>query len=141
MNELEDIKLRALLNEMKLESPTSNFSVGVMNKIFEEDNLLEKVKSERVLGKGFWLILILFVILFAIIYYVSTSGMAVESQFANILPELHSNRVSTGYQSIFERMGTVPISIVGILLASSTLLFIDRIIIANSKIFQKSVQI
>ncbi len=135
MNELEDIKLKALLNEMKLESPTSNFSVGVMNKIFEENNLLEKVKSERVLGKGFWLILILFVILFAIIYYVSTSGMAVESQFANILPELHSNRVSTGYQSIFERMGTVPISIVGILLASSTLLFIDRIIIANSKVF------
>ncbi len=141
MNELEDIKLRALLNEMKLESPTSNFSVGVMNKIFEEDNLLEKVKSERVLGKGFWLILILFVILFAIIYYVSTSGMAVESQFTNILSELNSSRVSTGYQSIFERMGTVPISIVGILLASSTLLFIDRIIIANSKVFQKSVQI
>ncbi len=141
MNELEDIKLKALLNEMKLESPTSNFSVGVMNKIFEEDNLLEKVKSERVLGKGFWLILVLFVILFAIIYYVSTSGIAVESQFTNILPELNSSRVSTGYQSIFERMGTVPISIVGILLASSTLLFIDRIIIANSKVFQKSVQI
>ncbi|MCF6356162.1 MAG: hypothetical protein L3J54_00025 [Draconibacterium sp.] len=141
MNELEDIKLKALLNEMKLESPTSNFSVGVMNKIFEKDNLLEKVKSERVLGKGFWLILILFVILFAIIYYVSTSGMAVESQLTNILPELRSSRISTGYQSIFERMGTVPISIVGILLASSTLLFIDRIIIANSKVFQKSVQI
>lgn len=135
MNELEDIKLKALLNEMKLESPTSNFSVGVMNKIFEEDSLLEKIKSERVLGKGFWLILILFVILFAIIYYISNSGMAIESQFSDILPGLNSNRVSTGYQSIFERMGTVPISIVGILLASSTLLFIDRIIIANSKVF------
>ena len=135
MNELEDIKLKALLNEMKLESPTSNFSIGVMNKIFEEDSLLEKVKSERVLGKGFWLILILFVILFAIIYYVSTSGMAIESQFSNILPGLNSSKISTGYQTIFERMGAVPISIVGILLASSTLLFIDRIIIANSKVF------
>ncbi len=135
MNELEDIKLKALLNEMKLESPTSNFSVGVMNKIFEKDNLLEKVKSERVLGKGFWLILILFVILFAIIYYVSMSGMAIESQFSNILPGLNSSKISTGYQTIFERMGAVPISIVGILLASSTLLFIDRIIIANSKVF------
>ncbi|NOR75299.1 MAG: hypothetical protein GQ525_09080 [Draconibacterium sp.] len=141
MNELEDIKLRALLNEMNLESPTSNFSIGVMNKIFEENSLLEKVKSERILGKGFWLIFILFVILLAIIYYISTSGMTIDSQFSNILPGLNSSRVSTGYQSIFERIGTVPISIVGILLASSTLLFIDRIIVANSKVFQKSVQI
>ncbi|MCK5730000.1 MAG: hypothetical protein KAH68_02920 [Draconibacterium sp.] len=141
MNELEDIKLRALLNEIKLESPTSNFSVGVMNKIFEEDSLLEKVKSERILGKSFWLILILFVILFAVIYYVSTSGMTIDNQFSNILSGLNSNRVSMGYQSFFERIGTVPISIVGILLASSTLLFIDRIVIANSKVFQKSVQI
>lgn len=135
MSELEDIKLRALLNEMKLESPQADFSVRVMNKIFEESSLLEKVKKEQILGSGFWIIITLFVVLFTVIFFVSTSGVPVESDLTKLLPGLNSNSVSTGYQTFFNKIGTIPISIVGILLASSTLLFIDRIITANSKIF------
>ncbi|NQU54326.1 MAG: hypothetical protein HQ522_17505 [Bacteroidetes bacterium] len=135
MSELEDIKLKALLNEMKLESPQADFSVRVMNKIFEESSLLEKVKKEQILGRGFWIIITLFVVLFTVIFFVSTSGVPVESDLTKLLPGLNSSSVSTGYQTFFNKMGTIPISIVGILLASSTLLFIDRIITANSKIF------
>ena len=58
MNDIEDIKLKTLLQKMKLESPKANFSVRVMNKIFEEENVLNKIKSERILGKGFWIIII-----------------------------------------------------------------------------------
>ena len=134
MNELEDIKLKALLYEMKLESPDANFSIRVMNKIFEENLVLEKIKSEKVLGKGFWIITILFIALLAIILVVSNSGMQADSQIQNLLPEVNSG-ITTGYQSFFERMGTIPLSVVGILIASSSLLFIDRFITANSKLF------
>jgi hypothetical protein len=134
MSELEDIKLKALLNEMKLESPSANFSVRVMNKIFEEDSVIERIKKEKVLGKGFWIIIILFIALLATIVLLSNSGIQADGQIANLLPKVNSE-VSKGYQSFFEKMGGVPLSVVGILIAASTLLFIERIISANSKIF------
>lgn len=134
MNELEDIKLKALLNEMKLESPKTNFSVRVMTKIFEEDSVLEKIKSQRVLGKGFWIIMVLFILLFAAIIIINSMGLQADSQIGNLLPELNSG-VSNGYQSIFEKMGSVPLSIAGILMAASVLLFIERFISSNSRVF------
>ena len=134
MNELEDIKLKALLNEMKLEAPGADFSVRVMNKIFEENLVLEKIKSEKVLGKGFWIISILFIILLVAIFMMSNSGIQAESQISNLLPEVN-NDVATGYQTFFDKIGAVPLSVVGILIASSTLLFIERLITFNSKIF------
>ena len=135
MNELEDIKLNALLNEMKLESPEANFSVRVMDKIFEEESVLNKIKTTRILGNGFWIIVVLFIVLFAVLYFVSISGINVESDITKILPGLNSSSVSNGYQSIFVKMGTLPLSIAGILMASSVLLFIERFINANSKVF------
>jgi hypothetical protein len=135
MNELEDIKLNALLHEMKLESPDANFSVRVMDKIFEEESVFNKIKTTRILGNGFWIILVLFVVLFAVLYFVSASGVTPESDIAKILPGLNTSKVSSGYQSIFEKMGTAPLSIAVILLATSVLLFIERFINANSKVF------
>lgn len=134
MNEPEDIKLRALLQKMELEKPGSNFTVQVMNKIFEEDNVLEKIKSEKVLGKGFWIISLLFIVLLAAIFFVYNSGMQTDSQLGQLLPET-SQGLSDGYQSFFGRLGTLPLSIAGITIAVSMLIFIDKIISANSKVF------
>lgn len=134
MSELEDIKLRAFLQDMELEKPKVNFSVRVMNQIFEEENVLEKIKSEKVLGKGFWIISILFVALLAAIFILNNSGVEAESQLQGLLPEA-SRGVSEGYQSFFSQMGNIPLSIAGILIATSVLLFIDRFIASNSKVF------
>lgn len=134
MNELEDIKLSALLQEMKLESPKADFSVRVMKNIFEENSVLAKIKSERVLGKGFWIITILFILLLVTIFVISNYGIQPESQLINLLPEAKSG-VSAGYNSFFERIGTVPLSVAGILAASSILLFFERFISSNSKVF------
>ena len=134
MSELEDIKLKALLQNMELEKPKANFSVRVMNQIFEEENVLEKIKSEKILGKGFWIISILFIALLVTIFFLNNTGLQPESQLQSILPE-GSNGVSESYQSFFSKMGTLPLSIAGILIASSVLLFIDRFISSNSKIF------
>ncbi len=133
MNELEDIKLKILLQELKLESPDADFSSRVMDKIMKEDLVLEKIKSERILGKGFWIILILFVALLAVILIMQNSASTSEgaiNQFFNGLDEKTS-----GYTSFFEKLGTVPVSVAGILIASSVLLFIDRFISSNMKVF------
>jgi ABC-type Fe3+ transport system permease subunit len=134
MNELEDIKLKAFLQNMELEKPGSGFTVQVMNKIFAEDSALEQIKSERILGKGFWIISILFVVLLAAIFVVSNTGMQADSQIGQLLHEA-GQRLSEGYESFFSKLGTLPLSIAGITIAVSVLIFIDKIISSNSKIF------
>ena len=135
MSELEDIKLKALLQDMKLETPGTGFSGRVMNKIFESDNALETIKAQRILGKGFWLFLALFIVLLAAIYFVSGAGIITESNTQNLLPSM--NGAITTYENFFSKIGTAPLSIAGILIAASILLFIDRIISSNTKLFTK----
>ncbi|KJF45477.1 hypothetical protein [Draconibacterium sediminis] len=134
MNELEDIKLKAFLQNMELEKPGSGFTVQVMNKIFAEDSALEQIKSEKILGKGFWIISILFVVLLAAIFVVSNTGMQADSQIGQLLPEAGQG-LSEGYESFFSKLGTLPLSIAGITIGVSVLIFIDKIISSNSKIF------
>ncbi len=134
MNELEDIKLQALLQEMKLDAPNPKFSLKVMTKIFEQSNALEEIKAQRILGKGFWIISTLFIALLVVVFVSYNSGLQPESQFQDILPNLNAGATES-YQSFFSKIGTVPLSIAGILIASSVLLFIDRIISSNSKLF------
>lgn len=134
MNELEDIKLKAFLQNMELEKPGSGFTVQVMNKIFAEDSALEQIKSERILGKGFWIISILFVVLLAAIFVVSNTGMQADSQIGQLLPEAGQG-LTEGYESFFSKLGTLPLSIAGITIGVSVLIFIDKIISSNSKIF------
>jgi ABC-type Fe3+ transport system permease subunit len=134
MNELEDIKLKAFLQNLELEKPGSGFTVQVMNKIFAEDSALEQIKSERILGKGFWIISILFVVLLAAIFVVSNTGMQADSQIGQLLPEAGQG-LSEGYESFFSKLGTLPLSIAGITIGVSVLIFIDKIISSNSKIF------
>jgi hypothetical protein len=133
MSELEDIKLKALLQEMKLDSPEPNFSVRVMNKIFEESNALERIKSEKILGKGFWIILLLFLALTVAVFFMSNTGVDSSGSLNGLLPEM--NGVSEGYQSVLGKLGSVPLGVGGFLAAFSILLFIDKFIISNSKIF------
>jgi hypothetical protein len=134
MNELEDIKLQALLQSMKLEKPGEKFSLKVMNSIFEEDSVFEKIKAEGVLGRGFWIILVTFVILMAVMFFMTATGIQPQSETSELLPQVNETVAST-FNSFFGKIGSVPLSIAGILIASSILLFIDRIISSNSRVF------
>lgn len=134
MNELEDIKLRALLREMKLDSPEPDFTVRVMDRIFEEDSVFEKIKTQKVLGRGFWIILFLFAALLVTVFVFYNTGVQPESQINDLLPEINGG-VAESYRSFFSKTGTLPLGIAGILIASSVLLFIDRFISSNSKLF------
>lgn len=132
--EIEDKKLKELLKYAKPESPGSDFSARVMNRVFEEKAALEQVKSEPVLGRGFWIILALFAGLMAIVAFLSGSGASAESSL-NLLQNVNTEAVKTGYQSVFDKLGTVPLSIAGIFLASSLLLFLEKFLSKRSGVF------
>ncbi len=132
--EIEDKKLKELLKYAKLESPANDFSVRVMNRIFEEKAVLEQVKSEPVLGRGFWIILALFAGLIGIVAALSGTGLSSEDSL-NLLQGVNTEAVKTGYQSVFEKIDAIPLSIAGILLASSLLLFLEKFLSKRSNVF------
>lgn len=120
----EDKELRQLLKSIKLDKPAPDFTTGVMNRVFQERTMLEQVKVEPVLGKGFWIILALFVLLMAVMVLLSGSNIAPESTVA--LPEFNTEKYVSGYRSFFENFSNLPASIAGITLAISLLVFLER---------------
>lgn len=132
--EIEDKKLKELLQYAKLESPNNDFSARVMNRIFEEKGALEQVQKLPVLGKGFWVILALFAGLIVIFLALSGSGVSTGNSL-NLLQNVNTEVVKTGYESVFDKIGTVPMSIAGILMASSLLLFLDKFLSRRSNVY------
>lgn len=126
-----DNDLKKLIKETQLESPSNDFTLRVMDRVWEEKAALaknEKVKSERLLGPGFWIIVALFMILFAAVAFFSNQGFAESGQLSKLFEEFGTSSTSARYQSIFSNLGTLPLSIGGILMASTLLVFIDKFI-------------
>jgi hypothetical protein len=130
-----DSELKSLIKEIKLDSPGKDFTLNVMNRVLEEKAATEQVKNDRILGKGFWIILLLFVILIAAMFVFSGSGVQEEGQLSKILNSVGNGSLTSGYQSVFSKLGNLPLSIGGILLASSVLLLIDRFLPQNTAHF------
>jgi len=122
----KDNELKSLIKGIKLDSPGNEFTSMVMNRVFEERAALEKAKKEKVFGKGFWIIIFLFVVLFVAMIVFSTSGFEVDSQLSNLLSTANEGQLSQGYQSFFSKLGNLPLSISGILFATSILIFTDK---------------
>ncbi len=134
MNELEDIQLKKLLQELTPDSPTPGFTTKVMDKIFEEANALDHIKKQQIFGKGFWIISLLFIALMSIVFVLSNNGIQTENQINNFFLDIN-NGIENKTQPFFTKINTVPIGIAVGFIALSILLFIDRIISSNSKIF------
>jgi hypothetical protein len=121
-----DNELKSLIKGVKLDTPGNDFTSKVMNRVYEEKVAMEKVKDDKLLGKGFWIILSLFVILIAAMFVFSSSGVQTEGQLSKLLSGANDGALSQGYQSFFSNLGSLPLSIGGILMASSILLLIDK---------------
>ena len=121
-----DNELKSLIKGVKLDSPGSDFTSKVMSRVYEEKMAMEKVKDENLLGKGFWIIFFLFVALIAAMFVFSSSGTQTEGELSKLLSGANDGALSQGYQSFFSNLGSLPLSIGGILLASSFLILIDK---------------
>jgi hypothetical protein len=122
-----DTELKNLIKGIKLDSPGSDFTSKVMDRVFEDETAMAKITNERLLGKGFWIILSIFVLLM-IAMFVFSNGVTNEGQISKLLSSANDGALSQGYQSVFNNLGSLPLSIGGILLAGSVLLFIDKFI-------------
>jgi hypothetical protein len=121
-----DNELKSLIKGIKLDSPGNDFTSKVMSRVLEEKVVMEQVKDEKILGKGFWIIVALFVLLIVSMFVFSGSGIQEDGQLSKIMNSVGDGSLSSGYQSVFSNLGALPLSIGGILLASSILVFIDR---------------
>jgi len=121
-----DNELKTLIKGIKLDSPGNNFTSAVMDRVFEEKAAMEKVKDERLLGNGFWIILFLFILLFIALFVFSSGGNEAEGILTKLFSNANDGALSQGYQSFFSNLGTLPVSIAGILVATSILVFIDK---------------
>ncbi|KAF0235998.1 MAG: hypothetical protein FD181_3143 [Prolixibacteraceae bacterium] len=121
-----DNELKSLIKGVKLDSPGSGFTSKVMSRVFEEKTVMEKVKDEKMLATSFWVILLLFVFLIVSMFIFSGRGIQEEGQLSKMLNSLNNGSLSSGYQSVFSKLAALPLSIGGILLATSVLVFIDR---------------
>lgn len=130
----EDKELRQLIKGIRLDKPAPDFSTSVMNRIFQERSLVEQVKSEPLLSKGFWIIVALFGILLFAIILLSGNIPSVESE--SLLPELSSGEFMSDYRTFFKNLGSLPSSIAGITFGLSILVFLERYL--NSKNLQVS---
>lgn len=128
----EDLELKQLLKNVKTESPGSDFSARVMKQIFAEQTALERVRKEPVLGKGFWVILSLFAVLIAAVAL--SSGAPASNTTPALLSEINTDAVMTGYRLFFEKLGGLPVSIAGIFLATSLLVFLEKILGSRNQV-------
>lgn len=131
----EDKKLKTLIQSIDIDTPGKGFSTKVMNQIFELDSYIEKLKSERVLGKSFWVITSVFVVLMLALIAVSVMGTTgSEGNLLGLFKGLGTSGVSEGYENAYEKVTSLPLSIAGILLASSLLVFLERFLSTKNKI-------
>ncbi len=122
-----------LIKSIRLESPGADFSARVMDRVFEEQLALDKVKSDRIFGRSFLIILAIFVALMVASLFLTGSMETVDS-LRTIFPAFNSDALLSEYRSLFNRLDLLPASLAGILLASSLLVFIDRILLQQLRV-------
>jgi len=118
------MELREVIKSIQLEKPSSDFTTNVMNKVFQERSVVVQLKEEPVLGKGFWVIIALFVALMVIMVIFSGSTSSAEANA--LIPDINSEGLLIGYRSFFDRLGALPSSIAGISLGFSLLILLER---------------
>jgi hypothetical protein len=79
------------------------------------------------LKEDLYTILSLFVVLVGAMIWVSGSQPVAEST-PGFLPEMNTDTVLTGYRAFFDKLGALPASIAGIFLASSLLIFLEKLV-------------
>jgi drug/metabolite transporter (DMT)-like permease len=97
-----------------------------MNKVHDLAALKMHNMKLRILDKNFWIIVFLFGTLAAIIVILSLTGNQPESGVNSLLPSLDTGKMGAGYQLFIQELNSTPISVAAILLATSTLIFIER---------------
>ncbi len=123
----EDSELREIIRDIKLESPGKDFTMNVLDRIHKEVPFAFQIKKEPLLGMGFWTIVVLFIALGIAMFFFSGSLTGSEGTIGKFLNSVSTTSASGAYKGFLGQLNNVPAGIVGILLASSLLIFIERL--------------
>ena len=121
----EDNKLREIIKDLKLESPGKDFTMNVLDRIHKEVPFAFQIRKEPVLGKGFWIILGSFFVIAVVLIIMSGSVSGPEGIIGNFLKSVDTGSAGNTYNSLIKQIGNIPAGIIGILLGSSLLVFLE----------------
>ncbi len=126
MTKNQDNELKSIIQGIPLDSPGKDFTLKVMQRVYEEKTAGLKVADEKLFGKGFWIILALFALLALSMFLVYVSGNDTGTLLSEFWSKSAGGGISQKYDTFFSNLGSLPVSIGGILLASSILVIIDK---------------
>jgi hypothetical protein len=122
----DDSKLREIIRDIKLDSPGKDFTMHVLDRIHKEVPFAFQIKKEPMFGRGFWAIIISFVVLGAAIFILSGTMPDTEGTIGKFLGSMNTGSATNTYKGVISFFNGVPAGITGILLASSLLIFLER---------------
>jgi hypothetical protein len=130
-------ELKTLIKKVKIESPDPDFTSRVM-KVILADVQKEKVfSSEPVLGRSFWILVMLFVLL--IVFFILISGY--ESPDNGVINDLLSGfpvpdltPLNNSLVKIMEKTGSIPVSVTMTMIATTVLILADRFFYSKQKL-------
>lgn len=138
MNTLNDnIKLRELIRKVKIESPDPGFTARVMDIILAGEHKKQMIQAQPVLGKSFWVLITLFVILALVFILISGSslqGDGIISTFFNrfTFPDLTPFRVFL--TKLIEKSGSLPMIVATTMISASVLILADKYFSSKHKL-------
>jgi len=137
----EDQELRRVMKNIRLESPGNDFSMKVMAGVLAEAEKRPAFTTEPILGKRFWIFVLLFLAVAAAALILSGSGAPVGNSaeitaaegLLDKLPSPDLTKMEGMYQRILDLFGSLPLTFAGILLSASLLVVLDKFLNSRHK--------
>jgi hypothetical protein len=133
----KDRELMEWMKGIRLESPGPEFSSKVM-KIIQDEKQKESVYiSQPMLGKNFWIMVILFVaiVLISILIPVeNSSGSGILEQFFSGLPKPGWDEINRFFSGIAVKSGSLSLTLAAVMLGATALILLDNHFTRNHRI-------
>ena len=128
-SEENDIRLKQLLKEIRLESPGPEFASKVMGAILAEPEKKPAFVTEPFLGKKFWILLSAFVVplILLLVFSAPETGTGMMQQFFSRVPSPDLRPVRELFSSALGQQGSLTWTIMLILLGGSGLILADKL--------------
>jgi hypothetical protein len=130
-----EMELRRLIKEIKLEKPGAGFSTSVMDAVLAEAARKTAYRTEPILGKKFWVFVGMFVVLAIVLILFGKGESSTSNEIASGIiekfPAPDLGNIKSGYSRFWDMVSGLPITIGAIMLATSALILADKFFISK----------
>jgi hypothetical protein len=126
----KDKELKKWMKQIRLETPDPAFSSKVMKVILAEKQKESAYLSEPLLGKKFWMLVILFIALILVFMLIpgekSVPQTAILEEFFSGLPKPGWNQINVFFSEISHKIGSLSLTLAAVMFGASALLLADN---------------